>query len=143
MIAGSPPVIPATRLSNRPVPDVLQHRALGQDLEELVGLLLVFHDRIADLRVLEDVDHLVGDGVLVERDGDRTQRLRRDERPVQARPVRADHGDVVAAAYARLREPAREPLDLVAHLAPGPRLPDAQVLLANGRAITALARVTQ
>src|SRR5438874_1325284 len=45
------------------VPDVLQLRALGQDLEQLVGLFLVLDHGERDLRVLEDVDHLLGDRV--------------------------------------------------------------------------------
>ncbi len=113
------------------IPDVLELGALRHDLEQLVGLLLVLDDRVGDLRVLEDVDHFLGDGVLVERDGSRAERLRRGERPVEARPVRPDDRDVLAALEARLGEAACEPVHLVAHLAPGPALPDAQVLLAN------------
>ena len=125
------------------VPDVLQLRALGQDLEQLVGLFLVLDDGERDLRVLEDVDHLLGDRVFVERHRDRPERLRRDDRPVEARSVGADDGDVRAAREARLCEAAREPLDLVAHLAPRPRLPDAEVLLADGGTLAAHARVLE
>jgi hypothetical protein len=39
------------------------------DLEQLVGLLLVLDDRVGDLGVLENVDHFLGDRVLVERHG--------------------------------------------------------------------------
>jgi hypothetical protein len=85
---------------------VLQLRALRHDLEELVGLLLVLDHREGDLGVLEDVDHLLRDRVLVERHRDGAQGLGGGERPVEARAVGADDGDVRAAAEPGLREPA-------------------------------------
>jgi hypothetical protein len=124
-------------------PDVLQPRALGEDLEELVRLLLVLDDGERDLGVLEDVHHLLRHRVLVERNRDRAEGLGGRDGPVEARTVRADDRDMLAAAHARLREPAREPLHLVAHLAPRPRLPDAERLLADRRAIAARACMVQ
>ncbi len=125
------------------VPDVRELRALRHDLEELVGLLLVLDHRELDLGVLEDVDHLLGDRILVERHGNGAQGLRRGERPVETRPVRADDGDVRAAREPGTVQPGGERLDLVAHLAPGPALPDAERLLADGGMRSPLARVQQ
>src|SRR6185436_8969093 len=121
----------------------LELRALRQDLEQLVGLLLVLDDREADLGVLEDVGHLRGRRVLVERHRDGAQRLRRGDRAIEARAVGADHGQVLAAHEAGVGEAAGERLDLVANFLPGPRLPDAEVLLAHGRVAAARARVLE
>src|SRR5204863_517611 len=72
------------------VPDALQLRAVGQDVEQLVGLRLVLDHRERDVGVAEDVDHLLRDGILVERHRDRAEGLRRGKRPVEAGTVGAD-----------------------------------------------------
>jgi hypothetical protein len=122
--------------------DVLELRALRHDLEELVGLLLVLHERVLDVRVVEDVDHLLRDGVLVDRHRDATEGLGRGHGPVQARAVLAD--DMTHPALEPLRgEPAGERAHLALDLAPGPGLPDAEVFLANRRPVRTDLRVMQ
>ena len=53
--------------------DMGQCRVLFAHLEQLVDLFLVLDDRVCDLRVLKDVNHLSGSRVLVHRHRDRTQ----------------------------------------------------------------------
>jgi hypothetical protein len=103
------------------------------DLDDLVHLLLVARHHEARPAMVEDVGHLLGHRVLVERDGNRTRRLCGHHRPVELRTVPPDDRDMVA-----LREPEREEAqgqrpDLGLGLAPGPALPDAEFLLAIRR----------
>src|SRR6185312_1714318 len=60
---------------------------------------------------------------------------------VDARPVVADQGEVVAALEALRRKGGREQAHLVGELPPGPGLPDAAILLADRGARAALQRV--
>ena len=115
---------------------VLQRRdALGAGID-LVDLLLVLHDREADPGMVEHIGHLVGHRVGIDRHRDGAERLRRGKGPVEPRPVGADDGDLVAARQAERPQPERQVRDLVELLAPGPALPDAEILVAHGRAIT-------
>ena len=115
------------------VVDVLQRRHLRRRFQHLVDLLLILDDRVRDLGVVQHVDEFAGGRILVHGDGNAAQRLRRGHGPVQARPVVADDREVHPAAESLRREPAGEGSHLRRHLAPGPRLPDAEVLLADGR----------
>jgi hypothetical protein len=83
--------------------------------------------------VVEDVVVLLGDRVLVERDGDAAQRLRGGHRPVEPGPVVADDREVHPALEAERGEAAGERAHFLADLRPAPRLPDAEILLANRR----------
>ncbi len=71
------------------------------DGDDLVDLLLVLDDGELHLGVLEHVGHLVGDRVLVDRDGDAAEALHGGEGRVEARTVVADDGHRVAALEAR------------------------------------------
>ena len=82
------------------VDDVLELRALGADVEQLVHLLLVLDHREARLGVVDDELHLLLDGVLVERHRDAAERLGGQHRPVELRAVVADHRGLVAARKA-------------------------------------------
>ena len=113
--------------------DALQPRALRQDFQQLVDLLLVFDDGKADFGVLEHEGHFGRHGILVERHGHAAQGLRSHHGPVQARPVVADHREAVAALESQRSEAAGENADLLRDLGPGPGLPDAEVLLAERR----------
>src|ERR1044072_8520958 len=57
------------------------------------------------------------------------------------RTVCADDRELVAALEAELLQPGRKRANLVQHLAPGPRLPDAEVLVAHRHAAAARLRV--
>ncbi|MNR03964.1 hypothetical protein D3C85_1198870 [compost metagenome] len=108
---------------------MLEGGALFTHLDHLVDLLLVFHDRDPDLGVLQHVDHLLGDGVLVERNGNRAQRLRGHHGHVEAGTVLADDGDVHAGLDAKRRKALRDVADMLRHLGPRKGLPDPQILL--------------
>ena len=125
------------------VVDVLERGDLRHGLQHLVDLLLVLDDRVGDLRVVQHEHEVRGGRVLVHRHRDAAQRLRRAHRPVQARPVVADDRQVHAAPEALRGESARERAHLVGHLAPRPRLPDAEVLLPRGRMVRAHLRLMQ
>ena len=53
------------------------------------------------------------------------------------RPVVTDNGQIVATLEAQLGEPAGDCADPVGNAAPGPGLPDAQILLAHGNLVAA------
>src|SRR5581483_8288489 len=61
------------------------------------------------------------------------ERLRGQLRPVEARAVVAEHGELVAALEAGRRQPQREIAHVRVAVAPGVGLPDAAVLLAHAR----------
>ena len=115
--------------------DVREIAAAVPDLEQLVDLLLVLDDGEVHVGVVQHVDHFLGHGVLVQRHRHAAQRLRRGHRPVQARAVVADDGEIHAALEALRRQPAGQRAHLVGDLRPGPGLPDAEVLLARGRVV--------
>jgi hypothetical protein len=91
--------------------------------------------------VVEHEFHLVGNGVLVDRNRRRTERLHRRDRPIEARPVIADDRYRIVAAQTQNSETAGERANFGSDLRPGPRLPDTEVLLAHGRPRTAHRRV--
>ena len=107
---------------------VLQLAGQGQ---HLVDLLLVFGHDDRHLGVVEHEGQLAGNGVLVERHGHAAERLRGELRPVEARPVVAEHRQLVAALEACRRQAQREVVHVGVAVAPGVGLPDAAVLLAH------------
>ncbi len=121
--------------------DVLEIRAARRDLQQLVDLLLVLDDGEVDVGVVQHVDHFLGHRVLVERHRNAAERLHRGHRPVQARAVVADDREVHPALEAQRREAAGQRAHFLRDLRPGPRLPDAEVLLARGRMAAAHLRV--
>ena len=88
--------------------DVLQGADLRLRLENLVDLLLVLGQRVDDFGILEHVDEFRRRRVLVHRNRDAAQGLRRGHRPVEARPVVADDRKVHPAPKALRGEPARK-----------------------------------
>ena len=101
--------------------------------EDFVDLLLVLDHREGRLGVVDHVGHLVGDGIRVDRHRHRAERLAGAHRPIEARAVRPDHREFVAALEAEFVEADREGGDLLEHLRPGPGLPDAEVLVPDRR----------
>ena len=100
--------------------------------EHFVDLLLVLVDRELHLGVLEHIGHLLGDRIGIERHRHGTERLAGAHRPIELRPVAADDGELVAPGDPELLQPDRECADLVEDLSPGPGLPDAEILVADG-----------
>jgi hypothetical protein len=88
-----------------------------------------------DLGIGDRKRELAGGGVLVERHRDRAERLRREHRRVEARPVLADDDQVLAALQPGLGEAAGKRLDERGERAPAERLPDAELLLAQRRRV--------
>ena len=94
------------------VDDAANRRASGQDLEQLVDLLLVLGEDVGDLGALNRSRHLVGRRILVKRHGDGAQPVRRTHRGIEAWPVVTHEGDMRAALQRRaptVRPPARLP----------------------------------
>ena len=116
-----------------------EQRAALLDQDQLVDLLLVLDDGETHLGVVEDIGHLIGDRVLVDRHGHAAQGLRRGDRPVEPRAVVADDRQLVAAREPERLKAARERLDLGGNLRPAPALPDAVILLAHRRPLRAQA----
>jgi hypothetical protein len=87
--------------------------------------------------------HFRGHRILVHRHRHAAQHLRRAHRPVQARAVVADDGQVVAALEAEFGQAAGHGAHFLGHLAPGPGLPDAEIFLARRRTIAARGGVIQ
>ncbi len=117
--------------------------ALRADLQQLVHLLLVLHHAEAHLGIVQRIDAFGGHGVLVERNGNGAQRLRREHRGVEPRAVRTDHHEVLAARKTRGVQARGEPLHQLREACPGGRLPDAVFLLAQRGGLGALGRVAQ
>ena len=118
--------------------DVLELRILRQDIEQLVDLFLVFDDGKFDLAVVEDEKHLLGDRVLVHRHRYAAEALRCGKRPIQARAIVTDEGEVHAAPEPLRGQAAGKRAHLVGYLGPGPALPDAEIFLADGSAVALL-----
>ena len=109
--------------------------------EDLVDLLLILGDDDAGLGMIEHRGDLLGDRIGVDGDRNRADHLRRRDRPVELRPVGADDGEGVAAVEAEDDEAARDGAGLVIDLSPGPRLPEAEILMAVGGAGAAHSRM--
>jgi hypothetical protein len=105
----------------------LRHMIL--DRQQLVHLLLILHDREADLGVTEHIGHLVRDGVGVDGHRNGAKPLRCEYGPVHGRAVLADHGDGRAAFEAEVAQTRRIGADGFGHLAPCPCVPDTQILM--------------
>jgi hypothetical protein len=114
------------------VNEMAQPRQPAADREDLVDLLLVLGDDDAGLGVIEHRGDLVRHRIGVDGDGDGADHLRRSDRPVKLRTVRADDRDGVAAIEAEGDEAHGDGARLVVDLGPGPRLPEAEILVAEG-----------
>ncbi len=125
------------------VVDVPEARALRQDLEQLVDLLLVLGNRMGDFGILDGERHLGGHRVLVQRHRHRAEALCGAHRRVDPRAVVADQRDVIAALEPLLGEPAGERAHLVGKPLPRPGLPDAEILLADRGTLPAHLGVVQ
>jgi hypothetical protein len=117
------------------VHDHLEPRAVRTHGQQLVDLLLILRHRKPRLGVIDDVGQLLLVRVLVERHRDAAERLRGQRGPVERRPVIAHDRGLVApdeSERGQAQGEAPAPLEVVT---PGVRLPDAEVLLANGDAV--------
>ena len=117
------------------VDHVAQRRQAIGHRENLVDLFLVLGDDEGDLGVLQHIGHLVGDAVLVDRHRHRPERLHGGEGPIEPRPVGADHRHLLARLETEFLKAERVVAHQIGDLAPRPRLPDAEILLAHRRTI--------
>ena len=102
---------------------------LGQDLVDL--LLILRHDE-CDFGVVQNEAHLLRDRVLIDRHGNGAEALRGAHGEIEPRPVVADDGDLLSALQAERFQAGGELAHRIAEVGPGPRLPDAEVLLPDG-----------
>ena len=117
------------------VPDALKLRALLANFEHLVDLLLILHHAKAHLRVVDRVHALGRHRVLVQGHRDRPQGLSGQHGRIQARSIRADDHQMLAAAQSGLRQAAGQISHQLRHVRPAHGLPDAVLLLAHRRAL--------
>ncbi len=123
--------------------DEFHRRNLRRSLDELVHLLLILGDHVDDRRVVEHIGEFRRLRVLVHRNRNAAQRLRRRDRPIETRAIVADDRQVHPALEALRCKPASERAHLLGDLAPGPGLPDAEILLPHGRSLAAHVCVVQ
>ena len=72
---------------------------------DLVDLLLILNDREANLGMVKNIGHLLGDRVGIDRYGNGADRLGGGEAPIKAGTVRADYRDLVAALQSKFLKP--------------------------------------
>ena len=111
---------------------------LGQaihDRHDLVDLLLVLDRGEAHLGVRQHEGEFVGHRVGIDRHRHRAEHLRRHHRPIELRPVGADDGDGLAALEAEPVQADRIGAHDLERLAPGPSLPNAEILVPHRRPI--------
>ena len=123
--------------------DVLQQGQGIADGQDLVDLLLGLGHHEPGLGEFEDVADLLAGRVLVQAQGHPAQALDGQLGPEPLGAVVADDDDDVAAAKAQGLEAGRELGGDVPVLFVGEWLPDAEALLAQGRAAGALAAVVE
>ena len=100
--------------------------------QDLVDLFLILRHDEGDFGVVQHEAHFIGHRVLIDRHGNGAKALRGAHGEIEARPVVADDGDLLAPLEAERLHAAGELAHRIAEVGPGPGLPDAQVLLADG-----------
>ena len=123
------------------VEHMLKLRQLLGDGEDLVDLLLVLHRRVGHFGMGQYIGHLLRDRVRIDRDRDRADPLGSGDGPVEIGTVVADDCDLAATLQPDRLQPARIGADDLVHLAPGPGLPDAEVLVPKRSAVRSGTRV--
>src|SRR6185437_1639589 len=104
------------------------------DGENLVDLLLILDRRKGHVRMRQNETQLVSNRIRIDRHGDGAEHLRRHDRPIELRPVRADNRKRNAAANAELVQPDGIGANKIEGFRPAPALPDAEVLVPHSGA---------
>ena len=112
--------------------------ALRPNFQQLVDLLLVFNHTKPHLGVVQGKHAFSGHGILVERHGNRAQRLRGQHGGVQTRTVGAHHHQMFTTLQPRLMQATSHVLNHLRHVRPIDGLPNAVFLLAHGGRVGAL-----
>ena len=108
---------------------------------DLIDLLLVFDGGEAHAGMVEHEREFVGDGIGVDRYRNGAEHLRGGHRPIELRAVGTDDGDGIAALQTKPVQAGGIGAHDLEHFAPGPALPDAQILVPHGRPRAIQARV--
>ena len=122
---------------------MLYFAELVDHAEDLVELLLVLGHHEARVAVIDHVGHFGEVGILVDAHRSGAGRLRGQLGDDPLRPVVADDGHLAAPLEAQRDEPEREIAHPLRVAAPAGLAPDAEVLLAQRRAIGELFRIAQ
>jgi hypothetical protein len=117
------------------VHDVLDGRAGFSEVEHFVHLLLVFGERKAQMRFLDEVADLVGRSVRVGRHGVTAEHSRSEHAHVEVGAVVAEHEQGVFAAKTHALQARSAGQRCFEHLRPGGFLPNAQVFFTHGNAV--------
>ena len=116
------------------IDDVFEPGEPFPHLQHLVDLFLVLGHDDAGVGGLQDAGEFVGDGVLIEPQGQDPGGLGGQLRDHPLRPVVPDDRDPVACFQTQLREPERETPHPSQVPGPGDLLPDPELLLAQRNA---------
>ena len=112
------------------VDHVLELVELILNLDHLVDLLLILDHGKAGAAMIQNIGHLFGGGVLIQRHRNGPHRLRGHHRPIEIGPVASDDRDEIALVHPQIDQAKRQSFDFLFGLRPGPALPDAEFLFA-------------
>ncbi len=99
----------ATRIQINHVFELMQ---VVLHFDHLIDLFLIFDHGETCAAVIHDIGHLFGGTVIIQRHGDRPDRLRRDHRPIKMRPVAANNGNKIARVHAQIDQAQRKGFNL-------------------------------
>ncbi len=131
-VAEQPRVVVLAHAARIAVDDMLDAGALLGDLQHLVDLFLVLGDDDLRSGVVDQVGDLLVEGILVDAEDHRPQRVRGDLAGHPFGPVVADDADGVALADAELVHAESEAPHHRLVVGPGEGVPDAELLFAQG-----------
>src|SRR5207249_4616690 len=110
---------------------------------DLVDLLLILRCNKLRIGVSEDVSKLVSYCVRIDRNRNRAQRLRGHQRPIELRPVGPNDGDRVSCLQSKSMQARSVSAHDLCNLSPGPRLPDAEILMPKRRTAAKLRGISR
>ena len=130
--SNQPAVVVVLEAARLVVNDLLKlWHAIGYG-DDFIDLLLILDHPERHFGMRQNVGHFVGDRVGIDRHRHGAERLAGAHRPIEPRAIAADNRELVPAFEPKLGKADREGADLLKHLRPRPRLPDAEILVAHG-----------
>ena len=133
-------VIESTRLV---IDDLVEMRHPVGYRKDLVDLLLILRRDKLHVGMSEDVSKLVSHRIRIDRNRNRAQRLRCHQRPIELRPVGTNDGDRVSWLQSKSLQARSIITHYLGNLSPGPRLPDAKILMPKRRTAAKLRGISQ
>src|SRR5258708_17141199 len=106
-------------------------------------MLLILRCDKLHIGVSEDISKLVSHRIRIDRNRNRAQRLRCHERPIELRPVGTHDGDRVSWLQSKSLQAGSISANDLCDLSPGPRLPDAEILMPKRRTAAKLRGISQ